>query len=219
MGTYYNPLFGNRKRGFCSGTNYAIQLGAYITVHQPRHFPTESRGWADWRYDVLGLQYVAFHIPTLNWDAHHPVPSSARSYRQELVSNGGTLVHSDGEYEVWKRPGEDLWLSTPKSSQLGDLEPAPCRLLHYKNIYIQIACDLDEPKDLVLGDIYAPGWMACVDHRPEEIRTYFDVFRSVALPAGHSLLSIRYQPVPFLRAQGSGVCLNGEVQYSAVPDQ
>ena len=22
MGTYYNPLFGNRKRGFCSGTIY-----------------------------------------------------------------------------------------------------------------------------------------------------------------------------------------------------
>ncbi len=181
-------------------TNYSRVLGATDFI-APRLFPDGSEGPTDWRYDVLGMRYVAFYTPDLQESEQSQIGVQAKHYREALRMAGGAMAYTDGHYEVWTRPGKGLWLSLKQPLDPGDLTPAPCHLVKYNNVKLVVNCELEAPGTLVLGEVYAPGWMACVNSRPTDLSPYFGVFRSVRLPAGSSILQLRYRPIPFLRNQ------------------
>lgn len=182
-------------------SNYAKKLGAYETLHVERRFPVDSKGPMDWRYDVLGLDYVAFYSLALKSEINHPVNSHAKEYLAILAQNGAEQLYADSEYEVWSRPSKNLWLAMAHTSIPGNLTPAPCELKEYRNASLEIHCEFDESGRLVIGEIYAPGWTACVNEMSVKVEPYFDVFRSLELTEGKSRIELRYQPVPFLRSK------------------
>lgn len=184
-------------------SNYSNQIGAFLPIRQPRTFPEDSLGVIDTRYDILGMTYVAF--PTWLLDPRKfdsPVAMGARAYRDSIVTQGGEMVFAADNYEVWLRPKKDLWLSLTNSSMLEELSAAPCKLLDYQNSSLRLSCDIKDAARLVLGEVYAPGWMACVNGESVKIEPFFDVFRSVILPPGRSDVIMRYRPIPFLRWMG-----------------
>ena len=56
----------------------------------------------------------------------------------------------------------------------------------------------DRPTELVVRDAFAPGWSATLDGRPVRILQADGRHRAVAVPAGESVVTLRYQP-PGLR--------------------
>ncbi|KAA6187307.1 YfhO family protein [Thiohalocapsa marina] len=179
--------------------NYSAVLGAYELISEPRKFPSNTDGAFDWRYDVLGLDYVAFYNWTLQPNSGSDANTQAIDYHSALVAHGAILVYKDDEYQVWTRPGKNLWLSIIYPSAAGALLPAPCRLDHYSNVGVDVTCTNVEGGTLVLGEVYAPGWSACVNGSPVDVLPYNDVFRSVKVPQGDALIEFRYQPIPFMR--------------------
>ncbi|MFZ4791976.1 MAG: hypothetical protein ACOYMW_13980 [Candidatus Competibacteraceae bacterium] len=186
----YNPI---------SLVNYSHRIGTFPTRFLPRTFPQDSDGPLDWRYNVLGLRYVAFEKKLLNQEQHQPIAEQAKKYRNVLVKVGGKSVFADDDYEIWSRLGPSLWLAITQSESFEDLIPAPCEVKKFKNIYLEISCEMNNSGTLVLGEVQAPGWIACVNDQPMEIKPFFDVFRSVYLPKGSSTLIMTYRPIPFFR--------------------
>lgn len=179
--------------------HYRTRMGAFLTAYQPRIFPGSSNGPLDWRYDALGLQYVAFHVPTLEGAKDTPVAVEAKRYRDLLEIAGWVKVFQSAEYQVWKRGDKTRWLSLVMSEEDGALERAPCEVEKYDNVRIVLECSLGDAGVLVMGEIYAPGWRASVNGAPAVVQPYFDVFRRIDLPGGKSKVELRYYPVPFFR--------------------
>ena len=187
----YNPIKLQR---------YAENLGAFKTVQEPRTFPELCEGPLDRRYDVLGLRYVAIPEWLLKPGKNDsPVAIQARKYRDLLAENGGEMEFRADSFEVWKRPGQPLWLAMAPTASFDDLKPAPCQLLGYGNSRLQVVCAMAYPTTLVMGEVYAPGWLACINGEPSTITPYLGVFRSLELPAGKSEIIMNYHPVPFMR--------------------
>ncbi|RPJ06594.1 MAG: hypothetical protein EHM37_19495 [Deltaproteobacteria bacterium] len=180
--------------------NYSGRIGSFVTDWLPRTFPEGSDGPLDMRYDVLGLRYVAFRTRLIDSEQNKsPIQEQARKYRDALAEQGGMPVFSDSGYEVWLRPGTSHWLSIAQSESLNDLSPAPCEVKEFRNVRLELFCEMDSPGTLVLGEVHAPGWLGCVNKKSVEVKPFFDVFRSIDLPAGRSNIVMTYRPVPFLR--------------------
>jgi hypothetical protein len=181
--------------------HYSDRIGSFLTLHEPRVFPEGSDGPMDPRYNVLGLRYVAFPTSWLLDPVRDtsPVVVEARHYRDALAAHDGQRIFSAEGYEIWSRPGQSLWLAIAESASLADLKPAPCKLEEFRNIRLELSCDMENEGTLVLGEVHAPGWLACLNEHPAAVTPFFDVFRSVDLPAGRSTLVMTYRPVPFLR--------------------
>ncbi|EGV17569.1 Protein of unknown function, membrane YfhO [Thiocapsa marina 5811] len=202
----YNPIQLRR---------YAEQIGSFVTFNEPRTFVDGSEGPLDQRFDVLGLRYVAFMTKWAQASEKDPSPASeqARRYRDELASGGARKLFSDDRYEVWERPGASRWLAVSDSASIDGLESAPCEVEEFCNTRLTIKCRSPVETTLVIGEVYAPGWFACVNGTPTPIEPFADLFRAVTLPAGPSTISMTYHPVPFLRHFG---CSNG--LFIARPD-
>ncbi len=180
--------------------NYSDRLGSFITHSSPRTFPSHSEGLFDIRYDVLGLRYIVFSKSLLNSEAEQaPVSISAQEILNAIIERGGKLIFESDKYEVWTRPGISQWLSIAKSESFEDLTPAPCKTDLATNARLELICELREHATIVMGEVYAPGWQACVNGLATEVRPFFDVFRSFHIPGGKSRIVMTYQPVPFLR--------------------
>ncbi|HBG95706.1 MAG TPA: hypothetical protein DDY14_10400 [Chromatiaceae bacterium] len=179
--------------------NYRSTIGAFNTMAEPRRFAAAPDEVFDARYDLLGLEYVAFYAPILSEKVDNGIAKQARAYRDALALEGGSMLKTDGHYEVWKRPGKSLWLATADPKKPGKLNPAPCKLIHFGNVQVDIACRMEKASQLIIGEVYAPGWTACVNGAAVELMRYSEVFRSVKAPAGPSRIRMSYRPVPFLR--------------------
>jgi hypothetical protein len=54
-----------------------------------------------------------------------------------------------------------------------------------------------EPGLLVVGDPWAPGWIAAVDGQPAPVLRAYTALRAVPMPAGTHEVTLEYQPVSF----------------------
>ncbi|UHD18073.1 YfhO family protein [Thiocapsa bogorovii] len=191
----YNPIQLRR---------YAERIGAFVTFDEPRRFVDGSEGPLDPRFDVLGLRYVAIMSKWARAVERDPSPASeqARRYRDELANAGARKRFADDRYEVWERPGTSRWLSVSDSAAIEALESAPCDVVEIGNTRLVIECRSPVQTTLVIGEIYAPGWTACINGTPIPVEPFADLFRAVTLPAGSSTLRMTYHPVPFLRHSG-----------------
>ncbi len=183
--------------------NYAEKIGAFITFTEPRVFWTSS-GPFDEHYDILGLSYVAFDSKWAEGaeKRHSPAAEESRQYRDILQKAGGRKVFFNSYYEIWERPHQSLWLSVYQPELQTELKPAPCKLDYFGAARIEISCASDVGSRLVVGEIYAPGWYVCVNHKPAQLESYKGLFRSVDIPQGTSTVVMRYQPIPLLRPSG-----------------
>jgi hypothetical protein len=59
---------------------------------------------------------------------------------------------------------------------------------------LEIEADAPAPAVLVLRDGYAPGWTALLDGREVPVREHRGRHRSIAIPAGRSIVAMRYRP-------------------------
>jgi hypothetical protein len=75
------------------------------------------------------------------------------------------------------------------------VEPAgAARLVSDDGDRLQIEADAPAPAVLVLRDGYAPGWTALLDGRAVPVREHRGRHRSIAIPAGRSIVAMRYRP-------------------------
>jgi hypothetical protein len=59
---------------------------------------------------------------------------------------------------------------------------------------VELEVDADRPTVVVLRDGWAPGWIAHVNGRPAAVLRADGRHRAVAIPAGHSEITLRYRP-------------------------
>jgi hypothetical protein len=219
-GTRVEVIGGRRSLGFSSSArwyntqgynpvrlkSYSERIGAFLPTREPRKFPDSADGPFDPRYDILGLRYVAFAESLLadGEAVQTPVAVAARQYRESLRSRGAQKVLVENGYEVWERPGRSLWLTISATDSAAGLIPAPCQLVDYRNSRVEISCSMPREGTLVVGEIWAPGWIAEVNGESAQIRPALDVFRAVEIPPGKSSVIMRYEPIPLLRWFASG---------------
>ncbi len=73
-----------------------------------------------------------------------------------------------------------------------------CRIDAYDYGFVRILAESAVPSMVVLMDSLAPGWEARVDGRPVRILAANYAFRGIPIPAGKSVVELRYRP-PGLR--------------------
>jgi len=80
----------------------------------------------------------------------------------------------------------------------GSESEGTCRIDVYDYGFVRILAESSGPSVLVLMDSLAPGWEARVDSRPVRILAANYAFRGIPIPAGKSVVELRYRP-PGLR--------------------
>ncbi|MGH2706024.1 MAG: YfhO family protein [Actinomycetota bacterium] len=83
------------------------------------------------------------------------------------------------------------------TGQGGGDPPGTARILAYSSNRVVIETDAARPGLLVLTDTYYPGWVASVKGREAPVVPTNVLFRGVPVPAGRSLVVLKYQPGPF----------------------
>lgn len=194
-GQYYNTQ-GYNPVNFKS---YFLQLGSFFSLSEPRYFPKDSAGIKDLRYNILGLKYVAFHKQTLLNLNNSLISLGAIAYKKEIQSIGGRVVFDGDGYEVWERPGTSYWLSMI-STGTDELVPATCDVIKFQNTFIELSCDLRNSAKIVVGEIFSPNWIVCVNDEKSIMKPYFDIFRSFQLSAGKSAVKLFYKPFNFFKS-------------------
>lgn len=65
---------------------------------------------------------------------------------------------------------------------------------HYSANTAEISIDMPQDGVAVFSDMYYPGWTAKVDNVPTRIMPYGNAVKSVAVPAGHHVISFSFRP-------------------------
>jgi hypothetical protein len=184
--------------------NYDKLVGGFVTMAQPRTF----RGTQEERdavFDQLGYRYVAFWERLLAGNPEEPLSGSALGYRDSLRSAGGSVVFSGGGYEVWERHGQNRWLV---ARDVGDRiwEAERCRLEGFSNTRVALSCASGDAGSLVVGEVVAPGWRACVNGEAVELRAERGLFRMIEIPAERSDVVFEFVPWQRLWTKGKALC-------------
>ena len=174
--------------------SYNEAIGTQDLQNEAKQFTPGSPNYDSPDYRRLGLRFVLIH----RYIAQHPqdfggLGAAIAKIRAELSSSDWARLRPDaGGYEIWV-----LRNAMPRAVLDGSGQP--CDLVSYGTTSLSVRCHAAAPERLVLGEVFAPGWLACVDGAPVTIEPYQGIFRSVMVPAGDSRIEFRYQPVPFLR--------------------
>jgi hypothetical protein len=78
-------------------------------------------------------------------------------------------------------------------------EPPLVRLKQYNDHTIELEADTPEPACLLINDRYNPGWKATLNGASAAIFRADYILRGLALPAGHSTVVMRFEPLLFDR--------------------
>src|SRR5262249_52790781 len=69
-----------------------------------------------------------------------------------------------------------------------------CGITAYDYALVRISAESSGPALLVLMDSLSPGWEAWVDGSPARILAANYAFRGIPIPAGKSVVELRYRP-------------------------
>ena len=188
----YNPL--KLKR-------YKEVFGAQILGAEPKRFSELAPSIDSEAYRWLGLRFLLLHGYILD----HPegfgeVGKSAVELRDAALAVGGRQIDTRGTYRIIEM--HDFY---PRAGIIPDGEDITgypkhrCQIISETNTRGSYYCDSPVSGKVVIGDSFAPGWMACVDGRVVPVEPFLHALRSVSIPAGKSFVELRYHPVPFLR--------------------
>ena len=176
---------------------YEQTVGVQNLQSEAKRFSVESPDYDSSIYRRLSLRYVL-------------IPRSIAEHAEEFGQIGASVkkiradfsesvwahkVPAPGEYEVW-----EMQNALPRAT-LVETEASEdvCKIVSYETVCVTVDCHTTNPGRMVLGDVYAPGWRACINGRAVKIDKYQNIFRSVQVPAGDTIVMFKYQPVPFLR--------------------
>jgi len=68
------------------------------------------------------------------------------------------------------------------------------RITAFRPDAVEIEAELSAPGEVVLLDLYDPGWRATVDGRTTPVARANGAFRAVAVPGGRHIVQMRYRP-------------------------
>ncbi|WP_336463376.1 hypothetical protein [Frigidibacter sp. MR17.24] len=192
MSQGYNPLVLKR---------YADVFGAQHLGYEPKTFTALAASPYSEPHRWLGVRYYLLHGYILdNPSDFGAFGAAVVGLRDMIVSGGGAEIQGGGTYRIYEVPA-----TYPEGTLLvgtGD-ERSPsvgqCRVLVRAPGYSRYECSSDKAALFITGDSFAPGWTACVGERSAPVEPFLGVLRSLELPPGTNAVTIRYQPVPFLR--------------------
>jgi hypothetical protein len=181
---------------------YADVIGVQTLAVEPKVFSPAANGYDSEAYRNLGLHYVLFDEAAVQDRSPPPGVVPREMQLRALLALGGPSLARPlgviGAYEVWEMQNAYPRVGLlPRGTASG-----ACNIQRYRNVFIKIACQAQQPATLVIADNAAPGWLACVNGAPEPISTYAGFLRSVQIPAGADTITLRYQPVPLFRGTG-----------------
>lgn len=179
----------------------------------PKTFSAEAEGYLDDWYRRIGLRFVVLphYITKENSGQFGEHGEVFVSIRRSLQIGGARMVKAGDAYEVWELPRPDpkvvLYDAQASPSNLVDSnriasDQYACAIKRYRNTGIDIGCETPSAALLVLSEVAAKGWTACVNGEPAPILAAAGLLRSVRIPSGQSQVTLRYQAVPFLRSAG-----------------
>lgn len=96
-------------------------------------------------------------------------------------------------FERFKREHEADYLSDRENPILFATSPANIRMTEYAPDDIQCSVTSTAQTDVVLQQIYYPGWEVLVDGTLAELKIHHEAFPSVTVPAGTHTVSFRYE--------------------------
>lgn len=135
--------------------------------------------------DLLGIQFVVLRNPPA----------------------GAQIVYADKENKVYviKRDSALSKIFAVKqagSTNRADYYSLDVATLKYNDMHQEYSLSLDKPTQVILSEVYYPGWVAKVDGKPVEITEYsvgnYKIFKSLQLPAGTHSINLDYKPFKML---------------------
>ena len=172
--------------------------------------------------NILALTLVNSRHPQIFYQLQPPpferaLSSSIKVYRLPLgerafLAGAAQVVAADeaGDAEALRllRAGESLLLHgaanapAPAYKSGGNIE-----FVDYDETVISLRVDAPEAATLVIKDAYYPGWEALVNDAPTPIYRANLLFRAIPLPAGESVVVLRFEPTLWRAALYIGVAL------------
>jgi hypothetical protein len=188
----YNPI--KLKR-------YTEVFGAQLLSGEPKQFSALAPSIDSEAYRWLGLRFLLLHGYILD----HPekfgeISKSALGLRDAALAAGGREIDTQGAYRLIEM--HDFY---PRAGLVADGEQTTgyprrqCQIISETTTKGSYFCETPVSGKLVVGDSFAPGWMACVNGLTVPVEPFMHALRSVSVPAGRSFVELRYQSVPFLR--------------------
>jgi len=111
----------------------------------------------------------------LVWQGHDRVLNAAWARREPLYL-----------YELEGTRGRVAWQS--------NADNGPANVTHFDPERVEIGVNARGPGQLVLTDLYYPGWSVTVDGQPAEALRVDGMFRGVQVPAGEHTVAWEYHP-------------------------
>ena len=188
----YNPMKLRR---------YEEVFGAQLLSREPKKFSSLAPSITSEAYRWLGLRFLLIHGEILdNPKKFGAINKSALELRNVLLASGGHEIDTEGSYRLIQ-----IYNLYPRGSVVIDGEEETmnpnfqCQIISETTTSGIYFCDLQASGKLVIGDSFAPGWMACVNGIAVPIKPFIHALRSVSVPAGKSFVEFQYQPVPLFR--------------------
>lgn len=170
---------------------YAGIFGDQPTTLPGRRFPTPAPNYASQLVTAQGLRWVLLHRPSTAQET--PLPEgflSPRAIETMLEATpGAARIAAFGSYDAWRLPAPG-----PRVQLLG--VAGACILQEAHPDRMTIGCEAEAPAFLALNDAFAPGWQACANGFAAPITVWAGAFRQVPVPAGASVIVMRYRPLP-----------------------
>lgn len=188
----YNPMKLSR---------YQEVFGAQLLSREPKKFSSLAPSITSEAYRWLGLRFLLIHSEILdNPKKFGAINKNALELRNAVLASGGREIETEGSYRLI-----EIYNLYPRGSVVIDREEETmipklqCQIISETTTSGIYFCDLQASGKLVIGDSFAPGWMACVNGIAVPIKPFIHALRSVSVPAGKSFVEFQYQSVPLFR--------------------
>lgn len=178
-------------------SSYDKAVGAQNLQSAPKEFKSTSPFYDSELYRRLGLKYILISSVVLeNLPKDNAMRMAAENITLKLSeAPWAQFVGRLGDYNIWEttnaHPRAELLIKNQKSVR--------CQIRSYEPTLLEVECPPSSQGLLVVGDNFAPGWVACTSKGSTEVKPYIGIFRSVELQSAITRVRFEYQAVPFLR--------------------
>lgn len=175
----------------------------------PSTFSLTAPSYASPWFRALGVGYVVVaSADNKNQDRRPAFIEAARGQRRDLEAQAQRTDFSLAGYEIWALPTPNPPVALVAAERLRQTESAAhepqlgrCDLLDRNGDSVLARCRVERDAVVIFSEIAYPGWHACVDAAPVPMMTAWRLLRAVPITPGEHSISLRFQPVPFLRWQ------------------
>ncbi|HUW22059.1 MAG TPA: YfhO family protein [Candidatus Bathyarchaeia archaeon] len=142
----------------------------------------DSLPLTDFRLDLLGVKYFlvdANFTSTINEIGNFPQYRLVKEIKNVKIYENRTVL--------------------PRAFLDDNGERTAVEIVNYYPNEIDLATKADKPSQLVLTDVFYPGWEVLVDGRPQSIKKYENIFRAVDILPGSHQVKFVFRPQSYYR--------------------